>query len=115
MKTKTQTTMNPDPATVLTQNLRTLLHGPDDPAIAVKMRDMIDARLKEAEKVTLEKVNALVTPILKISGALDESDVEMHSHLVVKLWALLNSRQNVNVEASAPTPISDTLKPKQPR
>ena len=58
------------------------------------MRDMIDARLKEAERNTLEKVDALVTPILKISGALDDYDVEMHSHLVVKLRALLNSRQN---------------------
>ena len=90
--------MNPDPATVLTQNLRTLLHGPDDPALAVKMRDMIDARLKEVERNALAKVDALVTPILKISGALDESDVEMHSCLVVNLRALLNSRQNIVIE-----------------
>lgn len=39
--------MNPDPSTVITQNLQTLLQGPNDPAVAIKMRDMIDSWLKE--------------------------------------------------------------------
>lgn len=85
------------------QTLRSALH--DNPLVLIdagngetRKRFFSDPCLEAAANVVIARfaaeVDALITPILKISGALDESDVEKHSHLVVKLRALLNSRQN---------------------